>query len=344
MECVRSEGKTTSPAAAVGDEQLEEDGVFGSGVHVQVTPHAGIIAVPFPARPAETFEPGPTCTIMQTGHEERGAIGLMEELAMTESEWLAADDPFAMIEFLHEKPTHFRTRWQGWLFLSRHQVSERKWRLFYCACCDRIKPLFPGEETRRLLEVNERFADGQAKREDILEAWQQWRRYAERMMDEDPELGAEWHWARGEATNAILYLPADEQRVQLLRAMARAWASARCAERVGATGVRIHVPNDPTWGAELDAEAGRQASLLRDVVGNPFHPAVVDPLWLAWEGGTIPRIARSIYEQRRFEELPILADALEDAGCGDEAILHHCRAEAEHVRGCWALDALLNKT
>jgi hypothetical protein len=56
------------------------------------------------------------------------------------------------------------------------------------------------------------------------------------------------------------------------------------------------------------------------------------------------KIARAIYDGRAFERMPILADALEDAGCGDADILRHCREPGEHVRGCWVVDLLLGKS
>jgi hypothetical protein len=65
--------------------------------------------------------------------------------------------------------------------------------------------------------------------------------------------------------------------------------------------------------------------------------------WLAWEGGTVAKMARAIYEERTFDRLPILADALEEAGCENEEILNHCRRPSEHLRGCWALDLILGK-
>jgi hypothetical protein len=81
-----------------------------------------------------------------------------------------------------------------------------------------------------------------------------------------------------------------------------------------------------------------QAALLRCIFGNPFHPAPPVAAWLAWNEGTIPRLAQTIYDERQFEVLPVLADALEDAGCADVALLDHCRSQQEHVRGCWVLD------
>jgi hypothetical protein len=83
-----------------------------------------------------------------------------------------------------------------------------------------------------------------------------------------------------------------------------------------------------------------QATLIRDIFGNPFRPVSVDP---AWRTSTVVSLAQGIYDERAFDRLPILADALEDAGCTDADMLNHCRQPGEHVRGCWALDLLLGK-
>jgi hypothetical protein len=86
------------------------------------------------------------------------------------------------------------------------------------------------------------------------------------------------------------------------------------------------------------------AGTLRDIVGNPFRLApAIDPTWFASNGGVAADIARSIYDDRYFERLPLLADALEDAGCTDAALLTHLRSPGPHVRGCWALDLVLGK-
>jgi hypothetical protein len=87
-----------------------------------------------------------------------------------------------------------------------------------------------------------------------------------------------------------------------------------------------------------------QANLLRCIFANPFRPlSSADPAWLSWNNGTVVRIAQGIYEDRDFDRLPILADALEDAGCTAPDILEHCRAPGEHARGCWLVDLLLGK-
>jgi hypothetical protein len=92
-----------------------------------------------------------------------------------------------------------------------------------------------------------------------------------------------------------------------------------------------------------EAEELAIANLVREIFGNPFRPTTIDPAWLAWNDATIPRIARSVYEERAFDRLPILADALLDAGCEDEALIQHCREPGPHARGCWALDELLRR-
>jgi hypothetical protein len=85
-------------------------------------------------------------------------------------------------------------------------------------------------------------------------------------------------------------------------------------------------------------------ALFREVVGNPFRPApALDPAWLSWNGGTVPKLAEAIYDERAFDRLPVLADALEDASCADPDLLGHLRGPGPHVRGCWVVDLLLGK-
>ena len=83
--------------------------------------------------------------------------------------------------------------------------------------------------------------------------------------------------------------------------------------------------------------------VVRDIFGNPFRPAAVDPAWLRWNDGTAVAIAQKMYDDRDFTSMPVLADALEEAGCTNADILEHCRRPGEHVRGCWVVDLLLRK-
>jgi hypothetical protein len=90
--------------------------------------------------------------------------------------------------------------------------------------------------------------------------------------------------------------------------------------------------------------SGERCALLRCVFGNPFRPARIDPFWLRWRGGLVASMAQRMYEARDFADLPVLADALEEAGCDNEEVLVHLHKQgAVHVRGCFVLDLLLNK-
>jgi hypothetical protein len=95
--------------------------------------------------------------------------------------------------------------------------------------------------------------------------------------------------------------------------------------------------------AAVRAEAAAQADLVRDLFGNPFRRLCVPKAWLRTTGQQAVEIARAIYEDRSFDELGILADALEEAGCTDIDVLEHLRGPGAHVRGCWAIDLIVGK-
>jgi hypothetical protein len=87
-------------------------------------------------------------------------------------------------------------------------------------------------------------------------------------------------------------------------------------------------------------ERPAQAALIRCLAGNPFRPAAFDP---AWRTATVAALAEGIYQERAFDRMPILADALQDAGCDNPEILQHCRGPEPHCRGCWVVDLILPK-
>jgi hypothetical protein len=84
-----------------------------------------------------------------------------------------------------------------------------------------------------------------------------------------------------------------------------------------------------------------QLKTLHCIFGNPFRPGAVDPAWLT---STVVELAHGIYAERAFDRLPILADALQDAGCENADVLDHCRGPGPHARGCWVVDLVLGKT
>src|SRR5262249_53878542 len=96
---------------------------------------------------------------------------------------------------------------------------------------------------------------------------------------------------------------------------------------------------DTTW---AEGAWKTQAAVLRDLYGHLFH---ADPLWVSRLQRTdeVERISRTIYDDHSFAEMPVLADALEEAGCADADVLAHCRKPGEHARGCWVIDAILER-
>jgi len=98
----------------------------------------------------------------------------------------------------------------------------------------------------------------------------------------------------------------------------------------------------PTPEFPMDHEILRPliAPLIRDIFGNPFRPVAFSP---DWRTSTAVAIARQMYDSRDFSAMPILADALQDAGCDNADILDHCRGPVPHVRGCWVVDLVLGK-
>ncbi len=99
--------------------------------------------------------------------------------------------------------------------------------------------------------------------------------------------------------------------------------------------------------SSTSADHALLVALLREIFGNPFRPVAIEPGWLRWNGGLVPRLAQAATEQRQLPAgyldaapLAVLADAAEEAGCTDAGLLGHLRGPGPHVRGCWALDYL----
>jgi hypothetical protein len=187
-------------------------------------------------------------------------------------------------------------------------VSNRKRRLFGCACCRRIWGLLVDKRSRDAIAVAELFADGLASTEELKSAVNEAEDATERMRMEG-------------STPYFAALAAEELVFKEDYAFSRRWS--------------------PSQGSNEQTEMREQADLLREIFGNPFRPAAFDP---AWRTSTAFTLAQGIYDERAFDRLPILADALQDAECDNDDILNHLRnATAPHVRGCWALDLVLGK-
>jgi hypothetical protein len=193
------------------------------------------------------------------------------------------------------------------------KASDRKLRLFAVACCRRIWNLIPNGACRQAVEISERYADG-AMRSTELEAAR-------------ATIGAR--------PSRRLYGGRMSGRTAAVRATI---ASAEDAAHAAARAARAAVQRTK------EMEKRGQSDLLRCVFGNPFRLLFPIPqAILAWNDGTVQKIAQAIYDQRAFDCLPILADALEEAGCDNKDILAHCRGPGPHARGCWLIDLLLGK-
>ena len=228
---------------------------------------------------------------------------------MTESEWLACTDPQPMLEFL------------------RDRASDRKRRLFTCACCRRVWEALTDQRSRSAVEAAERYADGLAGREELA---------AQAEAAEAPASAVASARAREAVVSPVPHVTqaalaaAGERAEPTMRADATIWAA-------WATSEATRVP---------DQERRHQCALLRDLF-NPFRPVTPEP---AWSTPQVVALAQAAYEQRELPAgtldttlLAVLADALEEAGCDQAELLGHLRGPGPHVRGCWVLDLVLGK-
>ncbi len=95
------------------------------------------------------------------------------------------------------------------------------------------------------------------------------------------------------------------------------------------------------WKDSLNLANGTLSQLLRDIFGPlPFRPVAIDA---SWRTPPVVALATSIYEERAWGDMPILGDALSEAGCDDTEVLGHCRGQGQHTRGCWVVDLVLKK-
>jgi hypothetical protein len=189
----------------------------------------------------------------------------------------------------------------------RTKAPARKLRLYGCACVRRAwDQLTP--DGRLALERTERVADGLLPQVQISDAL---RDLAHPAME--VTLGTASILAQAIVR---LFAAPDEARhaaTDVLRALRQQWRE----------------------------ELAAQCELARCVFGNPFRPVPASPPWSRSE--TARQMAQVITDEGRYADLPILADALEDAGCDDEDVLGHCRGGGSHARGCWVIDVILGR-
>jgi hypothetical protein len=231
----------------------------------------------------------------------------------------------------------------------RGKSTNRKLRLFACACCRRVWDSLSTDENRHAVEVAERFADGLASDDELTTAERKATRPAR-------DAAARHHISNfpSAAAKAAARLVGSRAYSRVYAAYAGQATSDAPQQVARELGVSAEAAKDPR-DAYIEAEAHEaeiQTDLLRDLFGPlPFHLVTIDRTWLAWNDGVVIRLAQAAYEQRDMPEgtldssvLAILADALEEAGCTAEDILSHLRGPGPHVRGCWPVDLCLDKS
>jgi len=185
----------------------------------------------------------------------------------------------------------------------RGKANDRRQRLFGIAWCRNEWHLLSDERSRQAVEIAEKYAEGQATVDDLGAAYD----------------------AAFEAAYEL-----DKAGLGPRRSSAHYSAGNVAARTVKVTAFPALEPTGVT----------SQIGIARDIFGNPFRPITLDPSWLT---PSVVKLAHTIYDDCAFDCLPSLADALQDAGCHDAAILGHCRQPGPHYRGCWALDLILGK-
>jgi hypothetical protein len=231
---------------------------------------------------------------------------------MTEAEWLVCEDLRKVLNWLAKK------------------ASQRKLRLLGCVACRRAQTYLTPEFSH-LLVAAEGAADTQPDLENMTSLYKK---------------------AKSDLTERIPFktnLPSTQYAVIQACESARWCAAPKITERAirdacGCAAIAV-VHGEKTITKQrnnrfLD-EYRAICRYVRDIFGNPFHPITLKRSWLT---SKVLALANSIYEERAFDRMPILANALQNSGCDNEDILNHCRQQGEHCRGCWVVDLLLGKS
>jgi hypothetical protein len=236
---------------------------------------------------------------------------------LTEVDWWECTSPEAMERFM------------------RYRVSPRKHRLLGVACCRSVSGLLIRPENLNAVEVAERYADGLAAESELIAAWGQDPAF-ERWAGEPP-LSEFIDTPQTYPAASAGHRAASQYPMEAAGQARAAYAYAACGE---VSGDGPDLWDSPSYQEAERSERLRQCALVREILGNPFRPVAFDPTWRTPQAVAV---ARTAYDERRWEDLPLLADALEEAGCTDAAILSHCRGPGPHVRGCWVVDLILGK-
>ena len=254
---------------------------------------------------------------------------------MNYHKWNESGDPKPMLGYLLGAGS---ARIQDVVAFPNCRTTDRKLRLFACACYYRIREILPDPRAQQAVSVTERFADGAASRQEMKDAWD---------LICEPFNALEERWRASEGDECLALMPTKGalalafQIVRPLAQQAAYYASSNAyltyADIVSAGAARS---SPQYWESRLDEEQV-QAEILRCIFGNPFADQEAIPLESI--DFRVKNLAQQIYTNRDFADLPRLADALEDAGCTSDSVLRHCRSQHIHFRGCWVIDLILGR-
>jgi hypothetical protein len=246
---------------------------------------------------------------------------------MTEEEWLGSTDPRPMVRFME------------------HKASDRRFRLVACGCCRMSEEIFNAAQLQAL-DAAEMFVEGRLGPDEFKVVTQKLGGRDQEFLDalhndQLPDRKA----IAGHLISCACLHPRDQAYPSDCAIEATFGASF-----LPPSEVRMFRSSDPSpnpffpgrvvYLQLFEIRSAPVSGLIRDIFGNPFRPVAFDPRWRTADA---VGLARGIYDERAFDRLPLLADALMDAGCADEQVLGHCRGDGPHVRGCQVVDLVLGK-
>ncbi len=194
-------------------------------------------------------------------------------------------------------------------------MTERKARLLRVALGRALWDEFTHPELRHSIAVAERYADG--------------------------ECGEEEYGEQVRRTYQTLNYPPEERPAPFVHLQLAINSLAGACLLLGRCGGKlpheVGAPGGGNWHVAMGYAPAAAVAAMRDLFGDvgEFAPR--------WRTETVVALAEGIYHDRAFDRLPILADALEEAGCDRVEVLNHCREDGFHARGCWVVDGLLGK-
>jgi hypothetical protein len=256
---------------------------------------------------------------------------------MTEAEWATGTHSYPLLQYL------------------RGKVSHRKLRLFGCSCCRRLKdiPKLPASYLK-IIDKTQAFADGQLSDQAFVSVFPAGYRRPPRAALTAASVARmailALNWPDSERPRWDIN--EEEETVELVRGhwapgeYAEHYTSRIClhaahAETLALLGPGFTRRSDPErFRSVMETADVTHATLFRDIAGNPFRSVAFSP---SWRTSSALGLALSMYDARDFAAMPILADALEEAGCDQPDILAHCRGPGPHVCGCWVVDLVLGK-